>query len=404
MELSPNHEIFLAVLRAALRNERANPAVWAEDIQWEQLMHTAAAHKLLPMIVSAIPPECLPNARMMKQTVIRQVVEQTKKTREFLTLYNAMRAAGFHPLVLKGIVCRGLYPQGDLRPSSDEDLYVPDAEFAGCCEFLRNYGMQPTGEDSVDAYEIGWQKPGSLLYIELHRRLFSTDSAAYGDLESFFSASADSAAAYPTEFRAEVSSMCPHDHMLYLLLHAYKHFVHSGFGIRQICDIGLWARKYHGQIDWDLLAQQCGICCARQYAAAVLGIAEHYLAIPMDLPQSWRTEKEFCEPLLADVLTGGVYGAADSDRLHSATVTLNAVRADRTGGRNSIWNSLFLDRGEMEKKYPYLNKYPFLLPFAWIQRIWQYLTRKGNAGSSIATSVTIGNERVRLLRTYGIIE
>lgn len=404
MELSPNHDVFLTLMRAALRGEKGDSALWERDVRWEQLMSDSAAHKVLPMIVSAIPPERLPNARMMKQAVIRQVVEQTKKTNEFLTLYRRMRGAGFHPLVVKGAVCRALYPQGDLRPSGDEDLYVADEEFAACCDFLRNYGMQPVDDAGADAYEIGWQKPGSHLYIELHRRLFSPDSAAYGDLESFFSRALQNATAYPTEFGAEVASMCPHDHMLYLLLHAYKHFIHSGFGIRQICDIGLWARKYHTQIDWDRLAAQCDGCSARKYAAAVLGIAEHYLGIPLELPPLWRTEKEFCDPLLADVLTAGVYGAADSDRQHSSTVTLNAVKADRTGTHHSVWKSVFLGLPEMQQKYPYLRKYPILLPIGWLQRIWYYLTRNRNAGSHLSTSITIGNERVRLLKTYGIID
>ena len=403
MELSQNHEVFLSLLRAALQNEQASTAVLEADVRWDQVMSISAAHKLLPMTVSVIPPQRLLNARTMKQAVIRQVVEQNMKTREFMALYGALRDAGFHPLVVKGIVCRGLYPQGDLRPSGDEDLYVTDAEFPGCCAFLRDYGMQPLGDAAEDADEIGWQKPGAHLYIELHRRLFSADMA-YGDLEAFFTEAADNAVEYAVESGGKVASLCPHDHMLYLLLHAYKHFIHSGFGIRQICDIGLWARKYRGQIDWDRLARQCDACAARQYAAAVFAIAEHYLDIPMELPQGWRTGKDFCEPLLEDVLMGGVYGAADSDRQHSATVTLNAVKADRTGGRHSIWKSVFLGRVEMEKKYPYIRKYPILLPLGWVQRIWQYLKRNGHAGSHLSASITIGNERVRLLRTYGIID
>ena len=39
--------------------------------------------------------------------------------------------------------------------------------------------------------------------------------------------------------------------------------------------------------------------------------------------------------MLRDILSGGVYGAADSDRQHSSTITLNAVEAARTGGKSS---------------------------------------------------------------------
>lgn len=403
MDLTRNEQTFLKILQAALRGAKAAPADLAADMDWNWLIRMAVQHKLLPMIVSALPAELLPNARTLKQNVLRQVGAQTMKSSEFLALYTAMRDAGFHPLVVKGIVCRGIYPQGDLRPSSDEDLYVPDEEFAACCGFLRGRGMEPTGADDPDAYEIGWRKPGSQLYIELHRRLFPPDSRAYGDLEGFFDLSAGEAAVYPTELGPVVYSLSPHDHMLYLLLHAYKHFLHSGFGIRQVCDIGLWAREYRDRIDWDRLARQCEACNAQKFAAAVLGIASYDLDISAELPPVWQAPEDFCRPLLADVLTGGIYGASDSDRQHSSTVTLQAVEADRSGLRSSIWKSVFLNLADMEKKYPYLKKYPMLLPAAWIQRIFRYLKEKRDGGSPISASITIGNERVRLLRLYGII-
>lgn len=404
MELTKHEQLFLRILRAALGNGQIDPAQVPEGIDWNALMQLASRHKVLPMVVSGVPRAYLPYIQMYKQAVIRQVVEQTMKSSGFLNLYGAMRRAGFHPLVVKGIVCRGMYPQGDFRPSGDEDLFVPDREFGPCCQFLRDYGMVPVDDISADSYEVAWQKPGGHLYIELHRRLFSPDSRAYGDLENLFDGAAERAAAYPTGFGGEVYSLSPHDHMLYLLLHAYKHFLHSGVGIRQVCDIGLWARKYRDQIDWDRLEAQCGACSAMQYAAAILGIAVYDLEIPLELPQRWRTERAFCQPLLDDILTGGIYGTADSDRQHSSTMTLNAVEADRFGGRRNVWKSVFLSRADMERKYPWLKKYPVGLPFAWVHRIFRYLKQNRAAGSSLSSSITIGNERVKLLQMYGIIK
>ena len=404
MSLNQTERMLLMLLRSALQERTIDPAVLTEEMDWNGLLNLAAQHKLLPMIVSAIPTEYLPNARILKQTVIRQVVNQTVVSRAFLSLYEKLRQAGFHPLVVKGIVCRSLYPQGDLRPSGDEDLIVPDHEFEDCCAFLQDLGMEPVGEISLGSYEIGWQKPGDRLYIELHRSLFPPDSKAYGDLGAFFEHAAEQGADYPTAFGAAVRSLSAHDHLLYLLLHAYKHFLHSGFGIRQVSDIGLWVCRYRAQIDWDRLSEQCAACNTRQFAAAVFGIALHFLEIPLELPVQWRTTPDYCEPLLRDVLTGGIYGVSDGGRQHASTVTLGAVEADRVGGRTSIWKSVFLKRADMEKKYPYLKKYPILLPVAWCQRIWRYLSETRSAGGRITASITVGNERVKLLRHYGIIK
>lgn len=402
LSLTQTEQTFVTVLRAALRNERVELQTAMDQTEWEQLIRMVIQQKLLPMFVSAVPVQCLPDGELLKRGAIRQAVGQTRNTSAFLALYAALQAAGFHPRVVKGIVCRGLYPQGDLRPSSDEDVYIPDGEFTACCDFLRAYGMEPTGETAPDAHEIGWVKPGTALYIELHRRLFSPDLRISGDLERFFDPSVY--ADYTTETGAVIQSLPPHEHMLYLLLHAYKHFIHSGFGIRQVCDIGLWAKAYAGQIDWALLEQQCRSCNALKFAAAVLTIAAVHLQIPLTLPDVWRVPETLCEPLLADMLSGGIYGTSDSDRHHSATVTLNAVEADRDGTHSSIWKSVFLKREFMEKKFPYLRKFPILLPVAWIQRIFQYLLHSAGGSRHISTTIAIGNERVQLLKLYDIIK
>ena len=400
--ITENQNLLLTLLSHALRGSRPDPAALPENTDWAALFKTAAQHKLMPLIIATLPADRIPEVAAMKRVALQQMVSQTVRTNAFLELYGKMEETGFHPMVVKGILCRALYPQGDLRPSGDEDLYVPDSEFDGCCAFLREYGLAPTTEASPEAFEIGWRN--HTLYIELHRRLFSPESGAYGDLNGFFENAAGNRYAYPAEYGMTVHSLPPQEHMLYLLLHAYKHFLHSGFGIRQVCDIGLWARKYHDQIQWDTLAEKCRSCNAFGFSLAVLGIAGHYLEIPMELPEIWHSEKDYCEPLLRDILSGGIYGSADSSRQHSATVTLNAVEADRTGSRRSILASLFPSRASMEYKYPYLRKYPLLLPIAWLHRILCYLRKNRSNNTDPTASAAIGQERVDLLKFYGIIK
>ena len=52
-----------------------------------------------------------------KRRIVQQVMIQTMKTSEFLQLYRFLAEAGIRPLVVKGIVCRELYPNPDYRAS-----------------------------------------------------------------------------------------------------------------------------------------------------------------------------------------------------------------------------------------------------------------------------------------------
>ena len=108
--------------------------------------------------------------------------------------------------------------------------------------------------------------------------------------------------------------------------------------------------------------------------------------------------------LLQDVFSGGVYGGADENRQHSATITLNAAARQRQGKKGAgALSAVFLPRKSMENKYPYLKKHPWLLPAAWVQRAGRYLSRRGEKLDPVV-SIRIGNERVALLREYGIID
>lgn len=243
---------------------------------------------------------------------------------------------------------------------------------------------------------MSYTKKDSPLYIELHRHLFDSAEDAHDELNHFFVGIT----------LVEVDgflTMPPHEHLLYLILHAYKHFVYSGIGLRQFCDIGLWARAYRDQIDWQRLHDQCAGVHAATFAAAAFRIARTYLGIDFDLPAPWNNDVD-AEPLLHDTLCGGVYGSNSYTRLHSSTVTLNAVKASRTGGKSSVLRTVFPKRAYLERRYPYLKKRPYLLPVAWVQRIAHYAGEQSGADNSASGSIKLARERIELMKLYGIID
>lgn len=74
------------------------------------------------------------------------------------------------------------------------------------------------------------------------------------------------------------------------------------------------------------LFEECRRVHAERFAAAQFRIAERYLGCSLPLPDCWMRIDVDVEPLLEDMFAGGVHGASDLTRLHTATVTLNAIR------------------------------------------------------------------------------
>ena len=391
---------FLHIAKAAI----SGGDLPAEKVDWPAIFTLANQQKLLPILFEAAraTPAAGENAALFavtKQQVIGQVLNQTVRSAEFSDLYHKLRSAGLRPIVVKGQLCSRLYPLKDHRISADDDLYISDAEFMACHKQLLANGL--TTDTPVDelatADEVSYTKNGSPLYIELHRHLFDSSEDTHDELNHFFTD------LKPIEVDGFLT-MPPHEHLLYLLLHAYKHFVRSGIGLRQFCDIGLWARAYHGEIDWQRLREQCESVHAATFAAAAFQIAGDYLGIEFDLPAPWDGSIDV-EPLLHDSLCGGVYGSNDLTRLHSSTVTLNAVKASRTGEKSSVLSTVFPKREYLERRYPYLKKRPYLLPVAWVQRIAHYASEKqAGTDNSASGSIKLGKERIELMKRYGIMD
>lgn len=269
MTLTATERQFLHIAKAAV----SGGEVTAESVDWPAVFALAGQQKLLPILFETVRkmPVAEENVALFavtKQQVIGQVLHQTVRASAFASLYQTLRAAGLYPVVVKGQLCSRLYPLRDHRISADDDLLIPDGEFLACHEQLLANGL--TTDTPVDelptADEVSYTKDGSPLYIELHRHLFDSAEDAHDELNHFF------ADLNPVEIDGFLA-MPPHEHLLYLLLHAYKHFVRSGIGLRQFCDIGLWARAYHGEIDWQRLHEQCESVHAATFAAAAFRIA-----------------------------------------------------------------------------------------------------------------------------------
>lgn len=399
MTLTTTERQFLHIAKAAV----SSGELPAENVDWPAVFALAGQQKLLPIVFEAVrkTPAAVENAPLfaaVKQQVIAQVLNQTMRSAEFADLYRKLRAAGLYPIVVKGQLCSRLYPLKDHRISADDDLYIPDAEFMACHEQLLANGLttDTPADELPTADEVPYTKGGSPLYIELHRHLFDSAEDAHDELNHFL------ADLNPVEIDGFLA-MPSHEHLLYLILHAYKHFVRSGIGVRQFCDIGLWARAYHAEIDWQRLHEQCESVHAATFAAAAFRIARDYLGIDFDLPAPWDASVDV-EPLLHDTLCGGVYGSNDLTRLHSSTVTLNAVKASRTGEKSSVLWTVFPKREYLERRYPYLKKRPYLLPVAWVQRLAHYASEKqSGAGNSASGSIKLAKERIELMKLYGVM-
>lgn len=142
MTLTATETQFLHIAKATV----SGGSLPTEGVDWPAIFTLAGQQKLLPILFEAVrtTPAAGENAALFavtKQQVIGQVLNQTMRSAEFADLYRKLRAAGLHPVVVKGQLCSRLYPLKDHRISGDDDLYIPDGEFFACHEALLANGL-----------------------------------------------------------------------------------------------------------------------------------------------------------------------------------------------------------------------------------------------------------------------
>lgn len=385
----------LIILLKDARLDRTSESI---KLDYQKLFDLANQHQISALIYNQIynfddfPEEI---KLRWKRDALKINAFQTRKTMKILQVYRQFLNQGLKVLVVKGLVCRALYPQPDNRQSNDEDLYVQKEEYGAVKEILLKNNFTVISENGDVTTFID---PVSGLSIELHTALFSMESKAYGNYQRYFDQAFDECIVHSID-GVEVYSLEYTQHLLFLILHFVKHFFHGGVGIRQVVDIVMYSETYGDKVDWDRLYDilkdlNIYVLIVNLFAMAHDQLEFDYtkIQVPEDI------DKSDYQDLFDDIIDAGIFGQSSSERIHSATITLNTI----SDGKTSVLKSIFPSLREMQGKYKYLNKYPVLLPFAYLSRIVNY--KKNNSSKNSQRTIEVGKQRIELLKKYKVIK
>lgn len=385
-------------LIALLKDARLNRTSESIKLDYQKLFDLASQHQISALIYNQIynfDDFSEDIKQRWKRDALKINAFQTRKTMKILQVYSQFLKQGLKVLIVKGLVCRSLYPQPDNRQSNDEDLYVQKGEYEAVKDILLKNNFTVISESGDVTTFID---PVSGLSIELHTALFSLESKAYGNYQRYFDQAFDECIVHSID-GVEVYSLEYTQHLLFLILHFVKHFFHGGIGIRQVVDIVMYSEAYGDKVDWDRLYDilkdlNIYVLIVNLFAMAHDKLEFDYTKIRV--PEG--IDKSDYQDLLKDIMDAGIFGQSSSERIHSATITLNTI----SDGKTSVLKSIFPSLKEMQGKYKYLNKYPVLLPFAYFSRIVNY--KKNNSSKNSQRTIEVGKQRIELLKKYRVIK
>ncbi len=381
-------------IASAFMNGSKSSVPEIDDKNFNDYVEKLREHKLLPLAAFVMSDTKIsePNCQLLKSEALAQIMFQENKNSAFLKAYKAMISAGAKPICVKGCVCEALWSIPSLRISGDADIIASGKDFCICSDVLQSLGFSISDDNSND--EKSFIDKNNGCKIELHSSPFSDDSFA----SDFNNLLEDLSLNTSSVIIDGVEVLCPsvQKHLIYVVLHAFKHFIIAGVGIRQLMDISLISMDE--SIDWKIVFEKCSLVSADGFLNAVLLICNKYFGLDISRIDSPLFDSSLdCELMLDDIKQGGIYGSVDSDRQSGGNLTRNSYSKSQNGEHYAY---IFLPLKDMKKRYPYLRRFPFLLPFAWIQRIFRFLFSDNKLSESVAS----GKARENVMKYYRIVK
>lgn len=384
-----------------------------KEVDWSRLVEIAKEHNLLPIFMEGASKHFSYISREEYDRETREclavVAGQVRRTSAFLRLYEAFINAGVHPIVMKGLICRELYGKlADHRPSGDEDILIRPCEYVKAKEVLIANGYVAELEVETEAQlkqvqEISFIHPKDKLHIELHLNPMGRENDVRSKMSDCF------LEVFENYRDVEINgimvrTMNHQDHLLFLILHAFKHFIGGGFGIRQMLDILLYQEHFETEIDLQCVYETLKTFRAESFWNDMIHIGNSYFGFQLQVMQ----ESNCPDDLLGDMIQSGTFGnKTPADRAAERTVkfaTGNHLKQKKSNPLIMLWKTIFPQRVFLLENSPYLQSKPWLLPVAWVQRWGRFLKRNhANGGNLAAESLKISRRRMRLLKQYDLM-
>ena len=351
----------MELIRAAFYHR--NPQLPA-DTDWDLLLRFCRFHGVGAMAamglegcMDLLPPEQADAWLQEKNKSIRRSMLFDAE-RQALSAY--LTQIGCRHVLLKGSILQRKYPRIGMRWMNDTDILV-DGSFRDVIRTWmedRGYTVKLYGKNNVDVY----QKP-PVYHFEIHTALFggyrdASLSQYYQKLEQQLLETAG-----PTE-----RQMSREDFFIYLIAHAHRHMNRRGIGIRNLVDLFVFCRNW-GVPDAEYTRQELETLGMWEFAESCVSISRKLMEEHSDCLLT-NSEKD----LLLEFFTSGTFGTGE--QVMQRLVQNGAQTVTWKKRITYVLRRMFPHPEAMAKDYPVLERYPWLLPWCWLRRLFKGMAKE----------------------------
>jgi hypothetical protein len=360
--------MLIDILSLAIHGEKAT-CVNIDKTDWADVLREAKAHDVQALLYTALKDvssnidswSCF--ITELKRITVFTTTRMMQRNHEVSEALLRLKAAGIPVIAFKGIVLKNLYPHPELRTMGDADLLVSDKYIDLSKEVLEQMGFY---NHSTDAKHIVMISNNSCV-IELHWTLINHE--VYDVPDNFEKEIWNNK--IPTIVNGvEIFTLGIEDHLLFLCHHMRTHMLHSGFGIRQICDFVLFVESVIDTIDWIKLFEKAETLGIAYYASAILEVSERLfnLKVPM-IASQYKNKSETIDELTDYILKSGNFGSRVIRGNYNTKLLYNKDSEGKIVRIKSkdLIEKISLHIRRIQNKYEYSRNKSFLMPVACLQ-------------------------------------
>ena len=398
-----------------------------EDIDWQKVLDAAKRQKVEYLVAYALKH----NPQLLCPSEIRDPLLKEARTimfsnavhkRGIFQLLEDMEAAGIPAVLLKGYAIADCYVLPESRMCGDADIWINPKDEDRACEFMKKQGftVEPRWKNGHHAVcnhpMLGCVELHVILYDEIVEDVwFGRMDGSEFVVEPYLQVTADD---------GKYQTLGYTDHFIFLVLHMIKHFILSGLTVQMMLDVALYFKQHAAQIDTERVWDTINSLHYGKLLNCILWAMIRYCGFKQnDFSGICEDAPEQIEEILSDLEEGGWMGWQDKSAREEGWQEYNRQLLMEKRSKllyllymirwksSMYWKALFPSKRDLEQKYPYIQKYPILLPMAWLHRLFFRGSKAVKNGALTTYMVTdegkvsaAGKARVQMFRNLEMMK
>lgn len=345
----------IELIRAVLEDRK--PQEKPQQIDWNDIFRMTQKHNLQCMIYDGV----VRTAGLPEQTIMEKWTKSVRlcsmqsimQQEESVYIFGKLKQREIRVLPLKGYFMKELYPKPEYRQMGDLDILIDQDNRGKVQEAMQNMGyiLEKSGsEDTVDVYQKApW------ICVEVHNELLSYHHKNHNQYRNIWEKACEKNGIY---------QMSWDDYYIFMIEHFAKHFYISGCGIRFLLDVYIFLEKKGTDLHPEYLKEQFRVRNLEDFRQKMEKLAYQWFGKEGRIGD---TEEE------CTILLSGVFGNLQNYYRNMQKEIYQKYKIAWLVKPIYIWKRIFVPYYEMCEKYPVLEKWPVLLPAAWMFRLFRTL-------------------------------